>query len=144
MKRKQILIAALLTAVSSVAGEKALQLKLTDGSHAAYVLSDRPSVTFAGSTMTVSVPGASATYERSEIASMGFTDYLSTVIEEFSDTVSLMRYVGGAVEAPGRTIEVYTADGRLAASAQDYLSTDALPTGIYIVKAGRQTLKIAR
>lgn len=143
MKKIPIILSALLlSAMSAAAGETALRLSLRDGSSATYVLSDRPVISFSGEQMMIECDNASTAYNRSEVTSLAFFTKGTTGIADAAMTADVLSYVGGELSAPGCAIEVYTIAGVRVAAAFGNLSDSILAPGAYIVRAGRQTLKI--
>lgn len=144
MKKFQILITALLfSASAATAAETALKIELKDGHREAYVLSSRPSVTFEGELIKITTADASASFARSEVAAITFGDNVTNAVSQIEDKTRVLSYINSELNAPGSMIEVYAVDGTLVASAYESLTTTGLSTGIYIVRAGAQTLKIA-
>lgn len=135
---------SLLLAGSTVAlqaEEVALILSLSNGKTAAYVLSDKPVVTFDNDHIIFTSSEATASHLRAEVTDITFKNG-STGIAEIAAEEDVMRYVNHTVEAPGRAISIYSVDGRLVATGHDSLNLSNLAAGIYIATAGSQTLKI--
>lgn len=146
MKKPQIFILMALMAMtvgSASAEQTALKVTLADGTSSTFILSQKPKVTFAREHMVISTPDATAEFKRADISDLTFTSDISSAIQirEADNSIS---YLGGIVAAPGKFIMVYDLSGRIVASAPDKLSTDFLPSGVYIIKAGRQSLKIKK
>lgn len=125
------------------AAETAMKVSLADGAESYYILSYKPVVTFSGEMMNVTSPDANASFERGDIRSITFTDYDPSAVGDLKiPPLESLRYVNGEIQAPGRNVEIYTLGGASVASSFENFSTAGLEKGIYIVRAGRQTLKI--
>lgn len=136
-------VAACLGLPSASAAATALALTLADGSTPAYFLTERPSVYFSGADMTVTAANVSTSYPRAEVMSMKFIENPATAVTAIEDSQETMGYDGRCVTAPGKRIDMYSIDGKAVASAMESLPVDGLATGVYIVRAGRQSLKIS-
>lgn len=144
MIKKTLLLLLALTAVHTAArSETALKVTLTDGTASCYILDDKPVVSFSGTLMNIASLAASASFERSDVRSLSFTEDISSVINNLTDGMTeTLRYTGNELQAPGRRIELYSINGRHVAGSDGTLSTAGLEKGIYVARAGRQTLKI--
>lgn len=143
--KKITLIALLLAAAAQVnaAEEPALQLELTNGKTVTYALSQRPTVTFSGSDMNIATSQASASYARAEVANMKFVKIDLSAVKNVA-TDQLLRYADGIFEAPGLDITVYSLAGNAVAQGHDSVSLAGIASGVYIVKAGDQSVKIIK
>lgn len=139
--RKSYAIAALLCgALMGHAAEKGLQIEFKDGTKAVYALASQPVVTFAGDDFTIHSSSADTNYPRADVKNFTFIDNVTSVV----DVVGATRYSwrDNIFECPGHAIEVYSMAGMLMASGADSVSLHDFPAGIYIVRAGRQSIKI--
>lgn len=136
------LVAAIVCAITAHAADVALKLSLTDGTAHVYVLGEKPVMTFdADDTVTFATSTASTSYRRSDVAEIMFVDAAGAP-ETIVDYDNVLKVSDRMAEAPGRLINVYSTDGREVASGYQHVDLKALTTGIYIVKAGNQSLKI--
>lgn len=135
--------AAALCTGAAQAAPTALKLHLADGSTVGYILNQKPRITFGADDMTVTTADATAAYRRDEIESMSFAEAPSTGIGDIREYPGgVLRFTGSEIAAHGAAIEVYTTGGYLAASGYGTISTTSLAPGLYIVRAGSQSLKI--
>lgn len=143
MKKISFLIATLLLGgAPSLASETALQVIMKDGSKTYYVVSAKPSVTFSGDNMDIRTIDASVSMKRSDVASIRISEDVTSIIANPGDTQEFVGYTANRLTAPGKQIEVFTLDGRLAATGFESLSTEDFRPGVYAVRAGKQTLRI--
>lgn len=134
-----VLAAASLTAQAKTA----LQVSLSNGEKPTYVLGTKPEVTFNGADMVVSVANASTCYAMADVVDLQFVD-VEGVDDILTDSDSVLSYCGGVIEAPGHEITVYSLAGTVVARGDSQLSTDNLASGVYVVTAGKQSLKIIK
>lgn len=147
MKSKRLkLLLLLFVLVATVARteEKALLVALANGTTAAWVLDEKPKVTFDAEQMCIRTDEATTHYAYGEVKSFTFVDEKSLAADAPTDACSVFRYVDGVVEAEGRDICVYDANGRCVARAHDRLSLRDQVKGTYIVTIGKQSIKVIR
>ena len=118
----------------------ALLITFTDGTTASYVLSEKPRVTFGQGTLLITSAGASAEYERATISRFTFVDAAELGIGSLTEGSVAFEYVRLA----GAPIEVFTTGGTLIVRGTDSVSLSGLPSGIYVVRSGRHTVKIVK
>lgn len=143
MKKLILSMMMLSASLGAFADGTALKVSFTDGSSATFVLSDKPRVSFSGDDMNIVSSDASTSYPRQEIASITFIDSDAGVDGILSDKL-VYRYDGNAFEAQGLDISVYSISGALMTQGRDAVSLASVPAGIYIVKAGNQSIKIRK
>lgn len=145
MKKFIPLMLMLLVPLSLFAAGKALKVSFTDGSSATYKLSETPKVTFSGADMLITTSTASTTHARSEVANLTFVDASDdpTAIARVKDVNNITyRFDNNSFEADGADISVYSTSGALVTEGKNAVSLQSLRSGIYIVKAGKQAIKI--
>lgn len=142
---KKLLLPLLLLHVALVASaaDTALKVLLTDGNSATYMLSDKPKVTFTGEDMNIVSSSASTSYQRSTVASVTFVDAESAIGDIRAKAVTY-RYAGSRFEAEGCDITVYSITGATMLRGTDSVSLEHLEPGVYVVKAGNQSIKIRK
>lgn len=129
-----------LAALSASAGDVAMKVTLTDGQTTTFVLEKRPSVTFDGQEMNIACDGVSTSFVRTEVQDIRFAE--ESGVADLVKNSEVIRYINGTLEAPGNEIEFYSLDGRLVARGYESVSTADLESAVYVVRAGKQTLKI--
>lgn len=134
-------LALLCPAGALAAGDVALKLTLGDGSTHTYVLSERPTVTFDADNILFTTPQATTSYPRVKVVNITFASTSGQTLT-IADNAETLRYTGHTVEAPDRQIDVHAIDGRHVTSGYNSIDLSSLSPGIYIVSAGRQTIKI--
>lgn len=144
MRKLLLSVLALLCQTLAFADGSALLVTLRDGTTATYVLSEKPTVTFGATTMTVMVSDASTVYERGDVGQMTFIDAEEAGIAPLSEGSTYFEYKNNTVRMQGAAIQVYTPDGTLVKEAVDTASLDALPDGVYIIRMNRQSVKVIK
>lgn len=141
--RPAALVCSILLATAALfASDTAMKLTLANGSTATYVLSEKPVVSFDATHVVFTTADAETSYLRSEVADISFVEASAAEKPAIADPESTMSFVNKQIQAPGRQIDVYSVDGRHAASGFESLDLSGLTPGFYIAKAGSQTLKI--
>ncbi len=117
-------------------------------------LSDKAQVTFEGSSLVVTAPNLSSTYPLTDVLRFNYKDVAPSGIETLRDDDAQIDYENGTLVLThlkrNATVGIYDAAGKLvrqlkAGRAGTYrISLEQLPLGVYIVKAGTTTFKIAR
>lgn len=117
-------------------------------------LSDKAQVTFEGSSLVVTAPNLSSTYPLTDVLRFNYKDVAPSGIETLRDDDAQIDYENGTLVLThlkrDATVGIYDAAGKLvrqlkAGRAGTYrISLEQLPLGVYIVKAGTTTFKIAR
>lgn len=117
-------------------------------------LSDKAQVTFEGSSLVVTAPNLSFTYPLTDVLRFNYKDVAPSGIETLRDDDAQIDYENGTLVLThlkrNATVGIYDAAGKLvrqlkAGRAGTYrISLEQLPLGVYIVKAGTTTFKIAR
>ncbi|MDO4320616.1 MAG: hypothetical protein Q4C34_08575 [Bacteroidales bacterium] len=132
----------LVSCISAFAGETALKMLMTNGETAWYVLNERPQISFSSDKMIITTDDASADVARADVVSMNFEEYTPALLSEIGVSDSFIRFTGNSVEAPGMQVQLYSVNGYLTASGYESVSTTDLDKGLYIARAGKQSLKI--
>lgn len=125
-------------------GATSLRITLSNGEQPTYILATHPKLTFDGQDLVITANDALTSYRRADIVSMQFDDTEDIEDIKISNTDMTLVYNQNTVYAPGRTINVYNINGIQVATAHEQFHTNKLSSGIYIVKAGNQTLKIQK
>lgn len=117
-------------------------------------LSDKAQVTFEGSSLVVTAPNLSSTYPLTDVLRFNYKDVAPSGIETLRDDDAQIDYENGTLILThlkrNATVGIYDAAGKLvrqlkAGRAGTYrISLEQLPLGVYVVKAGTTTFKIAR
>lgn len=117
-------------------------------------LSDKAQVTFEGSSLVVTAPNLSSTYPLTDVLRFNYKDVAPSGIETLRDDDAQIDYENGTLVLThlkrNATVGIYDAAGKLvrqlkAGRAGTYrISLEQLPLGVYVVKAGTTTFKIAR
>ena len=119
-----------------------LRLTLADGSTPAYLLSEKPKITFADDAMLITTPDASVSYARAKIAKMDFTDSTSGIDDEHSDKRQVFSFLNDEITCLGSEISVYDLNGAIRMRGYENLPVSSLTPGCYIVKTSYHTVKI--
>lgn len=127
---------------------KYLNIQKQDGDESSFSLSGLK-LSFSGGVLTASQNGAKTTYEVADLAKMYFSE-TQTAIQSVEKSHTAVSLQGSSllIKAPAGTLSrVFDASGKLVMSTT--ISSDGTPSsvellqpGIYLVKAGNQTLKI--
>ncbi len=145
MKKKILTLLLLTCQTLAFADGSALLITLKDGSKAGYILSQKPTVTFADSKLNVKVDDASTAYNVADVNTFTFVDEKEiTAIQELSQGSSLFEYRNGTIRAEGASIQVYSLDGKLVKNGESTVSLTNYPNGVYIVKMNNQIIKIRK
>lgn len=159
MKKKKMKLVLLLCWVSIAhiwaAEDKALIVELASGGQTTFVLSAKPTMTFANQALRISVSGTSTSFEIDDVKRFYFDDASTGIsvpkaselkITQQSDDVWL---IDGLDESD--RIRLYAVDGKQHADRittnghQATVSLTALPKGIYLINvSNKQTFKIHR
>lgn len=110
-----------------------------------FSISSIKEITFpSGSVVVTMTDGTSKTYSSSSFVSLRFNGNIGSGIENITSEEGIS-FDGTTVNAPQCGITIYSTDGRLVfASDESSADISALENGIYIVKAGCLTSKIAK
>lgn len=143
--RKTILTLLLFVCqLMAFADNSALLITLKDGSKAGYILSQKPSVTFGESTLSITVADAATEYNIQDVNTFTFVDAEEVAaIQKLTDGSTLFEYRNGVVRSNG-TIQVYTLDGKLLQQGTSTLSLNGQPSGMYIVKTNNKAIKVKK
>lgn len=144
--RKQFLTLLLLAGqLAAFADGSALLITMKNGNTAGYVLSDKPTVTFGDGTLIVKAKEVSTEYQRADISKFSFVDAGEiSGIQALPQGSTVFDYRNGILRAEGSTIQVYTLDGKLVNSGSNTISLTEQPAGVYVVKMGKQVIKVKR
>lgn len=145
MKKKLLTLLLLACQTIAYADGSALLITLKSGNQAAYIFADKPVVTFSETAMNISVANATTEYQRADISNFTFVDASEVAsIEEVSDNKTVFEYTSGVVRAIGATIEVYSLNGMLLKRGSSSVSLADQPVGVYVVKMGKQVIKVKK
>lgn len=143
-KSKKISVAALLAIASWMGANAATQLTLTltDGSTPSYLLADKPVLTISGDDLVVTTAAATASYPRSSIEKIQFSNVDAAVETIEASGTQMFAYINGTIIADG-AISVCDLYGRNVLNGSDSLNVSQLASGTYIVRTVNHTVKIA-
>ena len=145
MKKIIFTLLLLICQTLAFANGSALLVTLKDGKKAGYILSEKPSVTFAGSKMIIKVNDASTEYNVADVSTFTFVDESEiSGIDQLSQGSTKFEYRNGTVKAEGATIQVFTLDGKQLKSGVSTVSLIGQPNGVYVVKMNNQVIKIKK
>ena len=130
MKKLFLCLMTLACQTLAFADGSALLITFTDGTTASYVLSEKPRVTFGQGTLLITSAGASAEYERTTVSRFTFVDAAELGI--------------GPLTEGSMPIEVFTPGGTLIVRGTGSVSLSGQPSGIYVVRSGRHTVKVVK
>lgn len=121
-----------------------------------FALTDKPKVTFSGKNLkvTCSKASASATFALADVVRFTYKKLDPTGIDELVEDPASLNFEDGVLVISNlkanASVGVYTLDGKpvkqlhAARTGTFRLSLSELPSGVYIVKAGTITYKIAK
>lgn len=118
-----------------------------------YALSSQPEITYAGDTLVLSYNNVTVEYPVADILKITFSDKATDIAQGAAsgqhelitvtpDGVSLQGFEAGM------PVRLYTSAGQVVTSLSTHadgsllLSLSSFPTGVYVVKAGKSTLKV--
>jgi hypothetical protein len=130
-------------------------VELESGKKVEYALSSSPRLTFDGNIITLTAEGVKVEYVPSEIAKVKMGSVSpSSGVEEQKSTQETIKLDDGFIRLTGfsKYLEVriyniggsHTATYRTSADGLLLIPMSSLPTGISIIKAGQQTIKITK
>lgn len=152
---KSILIALILMCHGAfLFSQEALILHQKNGGKVAYVLSERPKVTYEGENLVLTTQSVAVEYPLSDVSKFTFGDLGDNGIEGLhGDDASVKLNAHTLVVAggkPGSALSLYSLSGtmvwrtNLDANGQLIRSVADLPQGVYVLKSGSVTSKIIK
>lgn len=142
MKKTYALIAILCCAAFARAENKALRIEFNDGKTALYSLANKPAVTFEGNDFTIKTSDAETSYPRADVKNFTFVKDESGV-KDLTDATKYS-YSDNVFSCAGHAIDVYDMSGVRVANGMDSVSLNGLCDGVYIVRAGKQSIKVVK
>lgn len=142
MKKTYALIAILCCAAFARAENKALRIEFNDGKTALYSLANKPAVTFEGNDFTIKTSDAETSYPRADVKNFTFVKDESGV-KDLTDATKYS-YSDNVFSCEGHAIDVYDMSGVRVANGMDSVSLNGLCDGVYIVRAGKQSIKVVK
>jgi len=155
--RKVAVVAALLCATLQTFADKqppTLVITTKDQVQHEYQLSDKAQVTFEGKSLVVTAPGVSTAYPLADVLRFNYKDMAPSGIDTVRDEAPVIDYQNGMLVLThlkrDATVSIYDAAGKLvrqlkaSRNGTHRISLEQLPLGVYVVKAGTTTFKIAR
>lgn len=142
MKKTYALIALLCCAAFAKAEDKALCIEFNDGKTALYSLANKPAVTFEGNDFTIKTSDAETSYPRADVKNFTFVKDESGV-KDLTDATKYS-YSDNVFSCEGHAIDVYDMSGVRVANGMDSVSLNGLCDGVYIVRAGKQSIKVVK
>lgn len=131
-----------------VFAQNALVLETNDGETYSYVLANKPQLTFNATEMLISSDDASASFTRTDIKNFRFEE-VANAIKDVKADGQRMSYLHGVVTVDGTDkVILYDISGRqiLSKRAADgesvTIDLNNQPSGTYIVRSGKQSLKV--
>ena len=123
---------------------------MVQGKPVSFALSDKPVITYQNNQLVVTTAEETVEISVAEISGTGFSE-TSTAIRNLMSSGKPQVECGRVCfsdQTPGTPVQVFTADGRSVAEAKAdangtaQVSLSELPKGTYLLKAGKQTIKI--
>ena len=157
MKTRNLIIAVLLLASTATWGQTAKRHVVwqKSGEKVYYDLADFPETTFENGLLVIKTNRATVSYQRENVLRYTYQGFVPTGIDQLTNerTVTVSREAdtvtfGNLPE--GSTVSLYAANGVLLEQTRiDNVKTFNLsikdrPSGVYIVKAGKETIKLTR
>ncbi|MBR5038608.1 MAG: T9SS type A sorting domain-containing protein [Prevotella sp.] len=119
-----------------------------------FALTDKPKVTFEGKNLKVKGSKTSATFALSDVVRFTYKKIDPTGVDELKDEQTGLNFEDGVLVITNlkanSSVGVYTLDGKPVQQLKAVrtgtfrLSLSQLPSGVYVVKAGTITYKIAK
>lgn len=131
-------------------------IELANGEKVEYRLVDKPTVVYDGTKISLTAEGVSVDYEPTDLKklSLGEVENVSNGINELQQEQGNIQMEGGFVRLSGfaanEAVYVYNMAGVLtqthhtSASGSLVIPVSSLPSGISIIKANKQTIKITK
>ena len=130
-------------------------VELTSGKKVEYRLSEAPKLVFDGKTITLTTDYVKVEYVPSEIVKVTTGNVsISSGIDELKVRQETIKLDAGYINligfAKGETVRIYSLDGvlittyRISEEGSLFIPISSLPSGISIIKANQQTIKITK
>ena len=133
----------------TASAQNALVLETNDGKTYSYVLAEKPRLTFNETEMLIASADASASFTRTDIKNFRFEEVEVDAIRDVKTDGQRMSYLHGVVTVDGTDkVILYDISGRqiLSKRAADgesvTIDLNNQPSGTYIVRSGKQSLKV--
>lgn len=133
-----------------VSAQNALVLESNDGKTYSYVLASKPQLTFNETDMIIATTDASASFVRTDIKNFHFEEVADAIKDVKADS-QRMSYLHGVVTVDGaENVILYDISGkqimskRAAGNGSVTIDLNNQPQGTYIVRSGKQSLKVQR
>lgn len=133
-----------------VSAQNALVLETNDGKTYSYVLASKPQLTFNETDMIIATTDASASFVRTDIKNFRFEEVADAIKDVKADS-QRMSYLHGVVTVEGaENVILYDISGkqimskRAAGNGSVTIDLNNQPQGTYIVRSGKQSLKVQR
>lgn len=148
LKLHAVLILSVLGCLNLCA-QNGLVLETNDGKTYSYILADQPRLSFNETDMIITAKAASASFNRSEITNFRFEDVSLGIKDVTNGKNQKMAYLNGIVTVESaNTVAIYDMSGKLIMTKKAgkgetvTIDLNAQPQGTYIVKCGKQSLKV--
>lgn len=132
----------------SAFAQNGLIVETNDGKTYGYVLAEKPQLTFDETDMIITTATANASFARADIKNFRFEDIQPLSINTYENTQQ-MSYLSGIVTVEGsETVALFDISGKLILikkagnDKRVTIDLNALPHTTYIVRAGKQSLKV--
>ena len=135
MKKKLILVLALICAMSQAFAQSTLNVHQKSGGTISYAFSEKPVVSYSGNSLVLTTAKVNVEYPLSNLDKLTFEDGEANAIDQMS------------MEAPADAVtHIYNISGVLVKSveASKPISTDDLTPGVYVITNGKTTYKIIK
>jgi len=148
--RLALMALLLLTATVIRAGDVQYLTIMVQGKPVSFALSDKPVITYQNNQLVVTTAEETVEIPVADISGTGFAE-TSTAIRNLMSGGKPQVECGRVCFSdltPGTPVQVFTADGRSVAEAKAdadgsaQVSLSELPKGTYLLKAGKQTIKM--
>jgi hypothetical protein len=137
-----------------VEDRKFLVVETKDHVKTAYMLAEKPEVSFVGNNMRITSTKADVTYDLTEVIRFTYETRSITGVSELRDELAEINYKDGELVISGikvgSSVNIYSLDGKLvkqltAQRTGSYrISLASLSKGVYIVKSDNVTYKIMK
>lgn len=156
---KRLLLTSVLVLIAiAVSAQARMVVWEKGGNKVVYQLSDQPTTTFENGKLTISTNSASVSYHLENVLRYtyeGVENKPVNGIEQLSEEVQVtIDHSGQSVSfknlQPGTAVNLYGLNGMLIdtqradGNGSASLSVSHRPTGVYVVKTGKQTIKLTR
>lgn len=136
------------TGCLEVSAQSGLVLETNDGKTYSYVLAEQPRITFNETDLIITAADADASFPRSDIKNFRFEDIALDIRDVTNGKSQKMTYLNGVVTIDAASnVALYDISGKLlmnkkANGESVTIDLNSQPSGTYIVRSGKQSLKV--